>query len=119
MIPLHPDWQHRNQWCLLGSQGAYRLWKDDFALTQDVGKSCKKRKHNIQEAFIYHGYNVTTLPFFWVGGGGDYRGTIYACISVHGVHACFGSCSLDAFLVETKVIVPLLGVFEHCLTFAQ
>lgn len=69
MIPLHPDWQHRNQWCLLGSQGAYRLWKDDFALTQDVGKSCKKRKHNIQEAFIYHGYNVTTLPFFWVGGG--------------------------------------------------
>jgi len=56
----------------------------------------------LEETFRCHGYNGTTQPVFvWRGGGegGAYTGFIQACICVHGVHACFGSCSLDTFMV--------------------
>ncbi len=81
------------------------MWKEGIALTQDVGKSCKKRKHSMKHWRKLSDVMDTMVPhslFLFGGGGGEggaYTGFIQACICVHGVHACFGSCSLDTFMV--------------------
>lgn len=50
----------------------------------------------------------------------SYRGKHKCLYQRHGVHACFGSCSLDALLApEDKTYRAFVGRIRHYLTFAQ
>ncbi len=95
------------------------MWKEGIALTQDVGKSCKKRKHSMKHWRKLSDVMDTMVPhsLFLFGGGGGKEGLTQDLFKpVSASMACMPALGLAALThlwsQKTKAIAPLLSGFD-------